>query len=452
VLLLGHEEPYQYGALGPEFRNCRFVGNTADHVGGAIGAFSLGIYLKRCTFEDNRAQNFCAQGFPNHGGGAVGISGDTLIVDCRFINNRSEGPGGAVEASAWGGSDPDEFVKLINCEFRSNTASGSGGAVYVDSDNGQAVNCLFFDNVSDGVFSRSGGGFDGGLDLLNCTFVENHAADSEDEAVGGGADLRGLWEIPAVHNCIFRGNAADNDSSGEWYVEQVTGVCCPERSNIEGFDQPSDCGSWPSCTGGCQSPACAGNIDEKPEFVDPENGDFHLLICSPGVDGGYESPAYPQDEFDVNENDITTEELTPDIDWESRVMAVPGADLVRDMGYDEMNFVVRAFNPDCPCDCEAEPDGFVDIKDFLSLLAQWGSACSETGVRCDILSPPGVGIKEFLLLLANWGDTCAGGDPGGMPQSVEQCMARFPGNMELLHMCLCMVEPCGEGCPPENCK
>ena len=92
----------------------------------------------------------------------------------------------------------------------------------------------------------------------------------------------------------------------------------------------------------------------------------------------------------------------------------------------------------------------MDVKDFLALLAQWGDTCTGTG-HCDVLSPPGVGVPEFLLLLANWG-TCGRGEPGELPQSVEDCLARFPDNMELLHMCLCLVEPCGEGCPPENCK
>jgi hypothetical protein len=56
-------------------------------------------------------------------------------------------------------------------------------------------------------------------------------------------------------------------------------------------------------------------------------------------------------------------------------------------------------NP-CPWDCQAVPDGEVNIPDFLALLAQWG----QIGTSCDLgLGDPGVGINEFLAFLANFG-------------------------------------------------
>ncbi len=53
----------------------------------------------------------------------------------------------------------------------------------------------------------------------------------------------------------------------------------------------------------------------------------------------------------------------------------------------------------CPWDCQAVPNGAVDVADLLSLLAQWG----QTGTSCDFDGLPEVGVGELLGLLANWG-------------------------------------------------
>jgi Tol biopolymer transport system component len=59
-------------------------------------------------------------------------------------------------------------------------------------------------------------------------------------------------------------------------------------------------------------------------------------------------------------------------------------------------------SPPCPCDCEAPPDGTVDVGDFLALLAQWGNPGT-----CDCEDPPDgvVDVGDFLAILAAWG-TC----------------------------------------------
>ncbi|MHC4427503.1 MAG: hypothetical protein ACYS0D_02735 [Planctomycetota bacterium] len=54
----------------------------------------------------------------------------------------------------------------------------------------------------------------------------------------------------------------------------------------------------------------------------------------------------------------------------------------------------------CPCDCEAPPDGIVDIVDFLALLVQWGGPGT-----CDCADPPDgvVNVNDFLAMLTRWG-------------------------------------------------
>jgi hypothetical protein len=54
--------------------------------------------------------------------------------------------------------------------------------------------------------------------------------------------------------------------------------------------------------------------------------------------------------------------------------------------------------PPCPWDCQFIPDRFVNVVDFLAMLAQWG----QVGTSCDF-DGGGVGVTDFLLLLGNWG-------------------------------------------------
>ena len=53
---------------------------------------------------------------------------------------------------------------------------------------------------------------------------------------------------------------------------------------------------------------------------------------------------------------------------------------------------------DCPWDCQAAPNGSVDVPDFLAMLADWGAV----GVPCDF-DGGGVSVTDFLELLANFG-------------------------------------------------
>jgi predicted outer membrane repeat protein len=62
--------------------------------------------------------------------------------------------------------------------------------------------------------------------------------------------------------------------------------------------------------------------------------------------------------------------------------------------------VKARLNATCPWDCQPEPDGIVNIPDFLAMIAQWG----QVGTSCDLeTGSPGVGINEFLAFVAHFG-------------------------------------------------
>ncbi len=55
----------------------------------------------------------------------------------------------------------------------------------------------------------------------------------------------------------------------------------------------------------------------------------------------------------------------------------------------------------CPEDCQAVPDGIVNVPDLLALLSQWGGCidCS-----CDLNGCGCVSVPDLLQLLAAWGN------------------------------------------------
>lgn len=157
--------------------------------------------------------------------------------------------------------------------------------------------------------------------------------------------------------------------------------------------------------------------------------------------GGTPEPAIiPCDEFNLD-NDEEVVEPVPDLHRCDRVRDGDfNGSPVRDRGAYELR--------SCPADCGGIGDGDVGIEDLLALLAQWGD---DIGC-CDINDDGRVGINDLLEFLALWGDGfCITQVSTGVPQYVEDCYERYGSDPERLAACLCIVEPCTEGCPPENC-
>ncbi len=54
----------------------------------------------------------------------------------------------------------------------------------------------------------------------------------------------------------------------------------------------------------------------------------------------------------------------------------------------------------CPEDCQAVPDGAVNVPDLLELLSQWGACIN---CSCDLDGCHIVAVPDLLQLLAAWG-------------------------------------------------
>lgn len=210
----------------------------------------------------------------NYGGGIVVytnadlVAGPISIIDNTITGNTGRG----VKTGTWGGST----------EIKGNTISGNtslemGGGVYASSytetEGGDIafVNNIITENSSvegGGTYASTNGGY---LFLTNNTITENICSGS-----GGGVFLE--WRVGSLlnlYNNIIWGNEAL--AGGDIYFEFDPEY--PEAPESNGFNNNYSnlSGSWTNS---------GSNINSDPQFVEAENGNYHLQSTSPCIDTG----------------------------------------------------------------------------------------------------------------------------------------------------------------------
>lgn len=123
-------------------------------------------------------------------------SGNILIEDCLFENNKVNGNGGVFNFTGLG----TDSLKVLRCSFFENQANGggTGGVLYLTSGNVEFYNCTFHNNLGD-----AGGGairIKGGIaKLINNTFYNNYINS------GSGLDVfRSNSSSLYIRNNIFK--------------------------------------------------------------------------------------------------------------------------------------------------------------------------------------------------------------------------------------------------------
>ena len=117
-------------------------------ISGAEAAQSYAaVRIEDCLFENNQAGGQ---------GGAIWIQAAEnaesrhLIVNNNFLNNLSDGSGGAISSQVSSvGSLAGDWI--VNGFFSGNTSQEDGGALYFQSNQdavhfGRLINCIFYDN------------------------------------------------------------------------------------------------------------------------------------------------------------------------------------------------------------------------------------------------------------------------------------------------------------------
>jgi hypothetical protein len=214
--------------IGISFDNSSITVFTVTHStfskngGGGMEGWNGSVVVDHCYFYKNT-------GWGGYGGGMDCVIQDGTVTHCIFEENGANWGGGI---SAWALN-----FKVTHCDFYNNSAYEGGG---IDSCT-TVSNCTFYGNSA-----QQGGAIGVSDQVTNCTFYGNTAQS------GGG-----IYDGGTVTNCILWENQPDQITSGS------VNYCCVQ-------------GGYPG----------TGNIDSDPLFVDPNNGDFHLLYTSPCRDTG----------------------------------------------------------------------------------------------------------------------------------------------------------------------
>lgn len=204
--------------------------DNTPHTGAGIYLTGSTLTINECLVRDNE---LTATGT---GGGGIGaVSNSKLIMDKNMIReNEAVSPGGGgllldatsegfltnitfLDNTAWnttsgGGAflGLGDLLEMQRCYFIENTSEGVGGAVRLQ-DHGQTSlveSCVFLENYAE----LSGGGMqlvDADPMIMNIVFNQNDASDDG----GGGIEIVGTTDTE-IFNCTFRKNGSNSGDGG----------------------------------------------------------------------------------------------------------------------------------------------------------------------------------------------------------------------------------------------
>ena len=316
--------------------------------------------VRRCEFRENWAYY--------GGAGIFNTDSSATIIDCVFRNNSAYVGAGVCNYYA---NNP----VVVNCAFVGNSVGpgGEGGAAYnLQTGTSTIINSTFSGNSSVGGGGALTSEYTGPTALINCTFAQNTCEN------GTGGAIRVYAASLSLENCILWGNSAPPDQGPQLSLSGAAATASLSYTDIEGglaeIYVCGDCGvDWQN-----------GNINADPLFVHADDGDVHLRRGSPCIDAA-DNGSVPDDEYDIDGDDDTTEPIPLDLDGNPRFVDDACADdtgdgtpPIVDMGAYELQA------PDLPVrlyvDDDAPPGGdgsswvnaFKHLQDALTLA----EACS----------------------------------------------------------------------------
>ncbi|MGS2739780.1 T9SS type B sorting domain-containing protein [Sinomicrobium sp. M5D2P17] len=273
---------------GTRINNCIFRNNTsANRIGsGAIYLWSTdNIVIENSVFENNRVIRNDNNEGGNIGGGAMHIrfGKNNQIKHCKFINNSSYYPGGAIYA--WG-----ENATVIDCYFENNHSDDIGGAIYVNFDDLYVSNTVFRSNNSK---LRGGAIYNnfGTVKVVNTLFDKNTASD-----VGGaiynseGIDIANTTFVDNNNTAVvFHSFSSDEEYTHIYnsilYNNKAAGKFAPDiapaysNSDFSGLDVRRSI--LQKYSGGTNN-----LVGVDPLFVNSSNGNYRIRRNSPAANAG----------------------------------------------------------------------------------------------------------------------------------------------------------------------
>jgi parallel beta-helix repeat protein len=181
----------------------------------------------------------------NLGGGILFAEFSGGILERNIINGNTalDDWGGGI--ALWNNSNPAIINNLIINNSCSGFNGGRGGGIYLDHSDSKLVNNTIAFNYTTG--------------------------DDYGDGLGGGICI-GKWANPVIRNCIIWYNLSGVASMNIYFEPR-------EWLDISYSNVEEDLGH-------IYELKPYTNMDDPPEFVDPENGDFHLSLKSPCINRG----------------------------------------------------------------------------------------------------------------------------------------------------------------------
>ena len=276
-----------------------------------------------------------------YGAGMYNDSASLIITNCVFKINSAYKGGGIYCNSA----NPS----ISYCIFNNNTADEGGGICNWEGSSPLLTYCTFFLNLTSIDFDGWGGGManrNSNPILNNCNFISNTAWDG----LSGG--MINFFSRPTLTNCIFWDNSDlfGNDESAQ--IGQEGGVININYSCVQG---------WTGILGG------NGNINTDPNFVNPNNNDYHLQSQA----GRYDPTTQSWITDSITSPCIDAgDPLTP-IGWE----LYPNGGIINMGAYGGTTEASKSYFGTTPCEIpiagDINGDCRVDLIDFSIMSMHW---------------------------------------------------------------------------------
>ncbi|MDR1586870.1 MAG: right-handed parallel beta-helix repeat-containing protein, partial [Treponema sp.] len=208
--------------------DCDFENIQATGYGGAVYATAYGGSGGSVTITNCDFENT-----QSTLGGAVyaaASGGSVTITDCDFKNTQA-GNGGAVAALA----SSTGSVTITDCDFENTRAELSGGAVHVSTSSGASVtitDCEFTDTETTGAYGSGGAvyayGSGGSVTITDCDFTDTKATAASSR--GGAVYARSNGAV-SITNCGFT-NTQTEEYGGAVYAYGGSVTISGYTSNI----------------------------------------------------------------------------------------------------------------------------------------------------------------------------------------------------------------------------
>ncbi|MFC1827938.1 CFI-box-CTERM domain-containing protein [Thermodesulfobacteriota bacterium] len=213
------------------------------------------------------------------------------IVRDNSVTSATGGKGGiSVEVHPTDGAKMADTI-ISNCQILNNSTGVLGGGIYIDSGTGGTIlvnNIIAGNSISDdnggGVYIINSEG--GDITLTNNTITGNETTGADPgEKDGGGLyvdlDLANATSSLDIYNNIIFNNTASGDGNDIFIASPN-----PNDITIKNNDFNDTLTTGYLIDGDDTNLTTAGNKNIDPDFEDPVNDDYHLLVSSQAIDAG----------------------------------------------------------------------------------------------------------------------------------------------------------------------